>query len=45
VQFLNSPTLPSGDNIWTPRSADGRPRSTLTGREAPLSRDDAFVGP
>ncbi len=45
LQFLNTPTLPSGDNIWTPRASDGRPRSTLTGREAPFSRDDAFVGP
>jgi len=45
VQFLGTPVLDTGDNIWIPRSADGRDRSTLTGREAPFSRDDAFVGP
>jgi hypothetical protein len=44
IRFQALPTLPSGDNIWLPGRAEGPPRR-LTGREAPFTSDDAFVGP
>lgn len=43
--FLLSPVLPNGDNIWLPRSLEGRERPTLRGFERPAAPDDAFVGP
>lgn len=52
-QWVTSPELPSGDNIWLPRplenlirQVEGRePVGTLQGTEMPASADDAFVGP
>jgi hypothetical protein len=53
VEWLTSPVLPSGDNIWLPRFLEralahrARPTEAdpITGTEAPDGKDDVFVGP
>lgn len=53
VEWLSSPVLASGDNIWLPgvieRAIGHKPRPTqlepINGDESPESRRDIFVGP
>ncbi|TVQ32055.1 MAG: hypothetical protein EA376_06945 [Phycisphaeraceae bacterium] len=45
VEWLVTPVLEGGDNIWLPRSATGIPDPTLRGVERPDDAQDAFVGP
>lgn len=53
VEWLKSPVLASGDNIWLPGSAErriGQQRTPteadpIEGTESPDALDDAFVGP
>lgn len=53
VEWLKSPVLQSGDNIWLPRAIEDvirqltQPRSAdpLKGTESPSGADDVFVGP
>ena len=53
VEWLRSPVLQNGDNIWLPRRIEHiireltRPRTAapLKGTESPDSLDDVFVGP
>jgi len=53
VEWLRSPVLQSGDNIWLPRRVEQiireltRPRAAdpLRGTESPEGADDVFVGP
>lgn len=47
VDWLHSPILPSGDNIWLPAFAEGASpsRVLLRGVERPANKKDAFVGP
>jgi len=45
VNFMRTPVLGNGDNIWLPASVSGKARPTLTGREVPTREGDAFVGP
>jgi len=52
-QWLTSPVLPSGDNIWLPKpieilinmAAKRAGIAPLKGTEAPAGRQDSFVGP
>lgn len=45
VDFLTSPLLEGGDNIWLPASVEGLREVRLHGTELPADSDDAFVGP
>lgn len=53
AQWLETPVLPSGDNIWLPKPievlidmvARRRGIKPLEGTEAPADRQDSFVGP
>ena len=52
AQWLRSPVLPNGDNIWLPMPLRVEVRMIQTptaieihGVELPRSPDDAFVGP
>lgn len=53
VQWLKSPVLSNGDNIWLPRAIEDvirqltQPRAAepLKGTESPAGADDVFVGP
>lgn len=52
VQWLETPELSNGDNIWLPRDIEivldhltGRRASPLNGFETPAGVEDAFVGP
>jgi len=45
VEWLATPLLGPGDNMWLPATLEGLPEPILTGREQPLTERDAFVGP
>lgn len=45
VEFLRSPVLENGDNIWLPRRLEAWSRPRIVGTELPDASDDAFVGP
>jgi hypothetical protein len=53
VQWLRSPVLPNGDNIWLPRGLErridearrGLPPGALSGTETPDDTGDVFLGP
>lgn len=50
AQWQTSPVLPSGDNIWLPRSVERQidalqGKSLLKGRELPDGVNDVFLGP
>ncbi len=53
TQWMDTPVLPSGDNIWLPKSiemiidfaARRRGIDPIHGTEAPADRQDSFVGP
>lgn len=53
VEWLRTPVLPGGDNIWLPRAIErrleemrrGLPAGSLSGTETPAGVDDAFLGP
>jgi hypothetical protein len=53
VRWLETPVLPSGDNIWLPKpiemlidlAAKRQGLDPLRGTEAPADRTDSFVGP
>lgn len=52
AQWMTTPELPSGDNIWLPRPVEelirrleGREPLRLQGNETPGSEVDAFLGP
>ncbi|MBK7404773.1 MAG: hypothetical protein IPJ41_09095 [Phycisphaerales bacterium] len=53
AQWLSSPVLPSGDNIWLPKSIEmvidevsrRAGLKPIEGTEAPADRQDSFVGP
>jgi hypothetical protein len=53
VRWLETPVLPSGDNIWLPKpiemlidlAAKRQGLEPLRGTEAPADRTDSFVGP
>jgi hypothetical protein len=53
VQWMTTPVLPTGDNIWLPKpiemaidiAARRRGIEPIQGTEAPADRQDSFVGP
>lgn len=53
AQWMDTPVLPSGDNIWLPKpiemiidfAARRRGIDPIQGTEAPADRQDSFVGP
>jgi hypothetical protein len=45
VEWLTSPSLPGGDNLWTPRGWAARNSGTLAPSDRPIDETDAFVGP
>ena len=45
VEFLNTPVLANGDNIWLPRAAERATNPSLHGVERSAGAHDAFVGP
>jgi len=44
VEFLRSPSMPDGDNIWLPASVERSGVLRLEGGERPSDEKDAFVG-
>ncbi len=45
VEWLETPVLANGDNIWLPHSKTGVEHAHLTGDERPDHEHDVFVGP
>lgn len=45
VQWMTSPDLANGDNLWTPRSWSRLNSPTLRSSDRPADDTDAFVGP
>lgn len=45
VQWISSPVLESGDNVWLPRVLENSSEHRMTGDERPDGLQDAFVGP
>lgn len=45
VEWLTSPSLPGGDNLWTPRGWASRSDLRLDPSDRPVDESDAFVGP